>query len=179
MAPADRHQPLADIGAGGDAHAEPEFGMLVDEAPVGAEQEAALGLGEGEDVAGDPVTHPVEDASVGRFELAGEELQQRRLAGTRFTDHGEDLAGEEVEADVAAAEAGAVELGQALGGQQRGVHVHRAVHVDAHSAAPAIAAGASPSRAPRWPSARRSSQWSVSEQTNMRPPASSVMTSSR
>ena len=41
MPVADRHQPLADIGAGRDAHAQAIGRVLVDEAPVGAHQEAA------------------------------------------------------------------------------------------------------------------------------------------
>ena len=43
---ADRHQPLADVRAGRDAHAQPVDRVLVDEAPVGAHQEAPLGLAE-------------------------------------------------------------------------------------------------------------------------------------
>ena len=41
------------------------------------------------------------------------------------------------------------------------------------------AASLGASISPAWPCSRRSSQWSVSEQTNMRPPLSSRMTSSR
>ena len=51
VAVADRHQPLADIGAGRDRHAQAVGRVLVDEAPVGAHQEAALGLAHAVEVA--------------------------------------------------------------------------------------------------------------------------------
>ena len=56
---ADRHHALADIGAGGDGHAQPVGRVLVHEAPVGPHQEAALGLAEVVEVAPCAVAHPV------------------------------------------------------------------------------------------------------------------------
>jgi hypothetical protein len=47
MPPADRHQPLADIGSGGDRHAETHGRILMHIPPVGAEQKTPLGFAEG------------------------------------------------------------------------------------------------------------------------------------
>ena len=69
MPGADRHQALADIAAGGDAHAEPVAGILPDEAPIGAQQEAALGLAQLEEILRTAVAPPVEDRAAGRREL--------------------------------------------------------------------------------------------------------------
>ena len=59
MPVADRHHALADIGAGGDGHAQPIGRVLVHEAPVGAHQEAPLGLAELIEIAPHPVAHAV------------------------------------------------------------------------------------------------------------------------
>ena len=66
VAVADRHQPLADIGAGRDRHAQAVGRVLVDEAPVGAHQEAALGLAQLVEVAEVAVAHAVADGAGGR-----------------------------------------------------------------------------------------------------------------
>jgi hypothetical protein len=42
VALADRHQPLADIGAGADVHAQAVARVLMHEAPVGAREHAPL-----------------------------------------------------------------------------------------------------------------------------------------
>jgi hypothetical protein len=55
------------------------------------------------------------DRAGGRAQRAGEDLQQRRLAGAVRPDHGHALAGGDLERDVAQRLAGAVALGDALG----------------------------------------------------------------
>ena len=50
MALADGHQPLADIGAGRHPHAQAVARVLVDKSPIGAHQQAPLGLADAVDV---------------------------------------------------------------------------------------------------------------------------------
>ena len=57
---ADRHQPLADIGAGGDVHAQASRGILMHKAPVGAHQRAPLGFAERREIAQRAVAHAVD-----------------------------------------------------------------------------------------------------------------------
>src|SRR4029077_8918685 len=54
VAPADRHQPLADIGARGHRHAQAHSWILMHVAPVGAKQEAPLRLAERDKIARRP-----------------------------------------------------------------------------------------------------------------------------
>jgi hypothetical protein len=95
VARADRHQPLADIGAGADVHAQAVARVLVDEAPVGAHQQRAAPARQRTDVG--PGRRPacVLDAAAGRASEADEAVEQRRLAGARFADDAEHLAGPE------------------------------------------------------------------------------------
>jgi hypothetical protein len=106
----DGHQPLADVGAGRHRHAQAVGRVLVDEAPVGAHQEAPLGLAHVIEVAVAAVTHVVFDAAGGRHQPGGQAIQQRRLAGARLADDRQHLAGPEFEGDIAAADALAVEF---------------------------------------------------------------------
>ena len=50
VAGAQRHEPLAHVGAGADAHAEPVACVLVHDAPFAPEQAAARGLVEAQHV---------------------------------------------------------------------------------------------------------------------------------
>ena len=87
-----RHQALTDIGAGGDRHAEPVSRVLVDEAPVGAHQEPALGFGQPEEIAEFAVAHAVADRTGRGTEARGEAVEQRRLARAGLADHRQNLA---------------------------------------------------------------------------------------
>ncbi len=71
---ADRHQPLADIGAGRDRHAQPVGRVLVDEAPIGAHQQAALGLAHPVEVAEGAVAHAVADRAASGQQSRREQL---------------------------------------------------------------------------------------------------------
>src|SRR3954447_12625435 len=150
---AHRHQPLADVAAGRDAEAQPVARVLVHEAPLGAVEPTAARLGERQHVDHALVPGGVADrAGVGRKE-AGEKVEERRLAGARLAHHRQDLARPELEAHAVDSLERAEALGEALDLEQRPL---------AHAASP-----------------RRLAQWSVSEHTNIRPPRSSVSTSSR
>ena len=59
VTPADRHQPLADIGAGRHPHAQALRRILMHEAPVGAEQKAPLGLAETGKIPQHAVAHAI------------------------------------------------------------------------------------------------------------------------
>ena len=101
VAGAGGHEALADVAAGGDAHAERLAGVLVDEAPVGAVQGAQGGGGEGEEV----LRVAVGGAGRGRSRWPGgggeaRHVEEGGLAGTGFADDGEDLAGVEGGVDV-------------------------------------------------------------------------------
>ncbi len=129
MAPAHRHQPLADIGAGGHRHAQAQRGILVHVAPVGAEQQPAFRVPQRGEVVDGAIAQPIADPARGGRELRREELQQRGLARSGLADHRHHLAREEIERDVAAAELAPVPLGKTLGLQQR--HVGNAAQPDA------------------------------------------------
>ena len=102
MVPADRHQPLADIGAGRHRHAQALRRILMHIAPVGAEQKAPLGLAKLGEIAHHAVAHPVRDSPGVRRKLRRQQLQQRGLARAGFADHRQHLAGIERERNVAA-----------------------------------------------------------------------------
>ena len=116
MARADRHQPLADIAAGRDAHAQAVAGILAHEPPIGAEQEAALRLAHGEEIADRAVALAIPDLARRRRDLGREQAEQRRLARARFADHRDDLALMDIEADIDAADPAAVGLAEAMDG---------------------------------------------------------------
>src|SRR5262249_7036742 len=80
MTPADRHQPLADIGARGHAHAQTHSGILLHVAPIGAKQERARRLAERGKAARRSIAHAIEHAAARWSELRGEKLQQSRFA---------------------------------------------------------------------------------------------------
>ena len=114
MAVADRHQPLADIGAGRDRHAQAVGGVLVDEAPVGAHQEAALRLAHAVEIAKRAVAHAVGDRAGGRHHPGRDAVEQRRLARAGLADHGQHLARPQLEGDILAADARAIEFGERI-----------------------------------------------------------------
>src|SRR5665213_1217263 len=74
MPPADRHQPLADVGAAGHRHAKTHRRVLMDEAPVGAREKTEFGLAKRREIARDAVAHPVEDAAGFRRKLPRKSL---------------------------------------------------------------------------------------------------------
>ena len=145
----------------------------MDEAPLGAPQPPHRGLAELGEVRHGAVSEPVPDASLGQAEPLGERSEQRRLAGTGLADDGEHLARPQVEVDVAAAVAVAVPVARATHLKQglRVVHAVTSSMLATHVLTPTDSASV------RAAAAR--SQWSVSEQTNIDAPLSSVMTSSR
>jgi hypothetical protein len=63
---ADRHQPFADVAAGTHVHAQAVARVLHDHAPVGAQQQAALRLGERIDIGQPAAAQVVLDNAVGR-----------------------------------------------------------------------------------------------------------------
>ena len=117
--PADRHQPLADIGAGRDRHAQALRGVLMHIAPVGAEQETPLGFAQRIEIAQHAVAHAIGHTARGRRHLRRQHLQQRRLARTGLADDRQHLAGIEREGDVAAGGEPAEILRQVLRNEQR------------------------------------------------------------
>ncbi len=190
------HQPLADIAAGRDIHAQAITRVLVNDAPGRAHQPAALLLRHGIDVerlAGAAKQHR---AGIGPVD-PGETAQQRRFARAGFADNAQHLARPEIEGDIGAADALAIKAAD-TGDREQGGGVERGLwrrHVQGHdwyvlsvlasratairgdgtccrpwvassalpprndeadSTSPLVAA--SPSMAPRWPSARRLSQ---------------------
>ena len=184
MAGALGHQPLADIAAGGHAHAQRVARVLVDVAPVGAVQRAQGGRGHGMDVMRGAIRVAIDDGAAIRRDAAGQHVEQRGLAGARFADDGEHLAGPErgadlvecgdpaeAEAEIACVEDGCVRhagrpVGAGgIGAGGRVAHRWRRIGGAGHSAASC--------------SGRRCSQKSVSEQTNILAPWLSVTTSSR
>jgi hypothetical protein len=110
----DRHQPLADIGAGRDRHPQAVDRVLVHEAPVGAHQITPLGLRHLVDVAACTIAHPVVNRAAGRRQPRGNAIEQRRLAGAGFADDRQHLARPEVETDIRAADPVAVDPGDAV-----------------------------------------------------------------
>ena len=124
VVPADRHQPLADVGAGGDRHPQSQRGILVHIAPVGAKQESPLRFAERGEVAQYPVAHAVGYRSPAWSHLRRQELQQRGLARSGFADDRQHLAGIERKRHIAARGQPAVILAQAVRHQQRSIVVH-------------------------------------------------------
>ena len=90
-----RHQPLADIAAGGDAHAERVARVLVDEAPVGTMQRAQLRRRHGMHIVQRRLGVAIEHLAGVGPDAAGEDIEKRGLAGAAFADDGEHLAGPE------------------------------------------------------------------------------------
>ena len=152
--PADRHQPLADIGAGGDRHPQPLRGVLVHIAPIGAEQETPLGLAKAGQIAQHAVAHPVRYPPRARLHLRREQLQQRGLARAGFADDRQHLARIEREGHVTAGGEPAVILPEAFSDQQRPVVVS---HSRSDQTCAFSLCGAALSL-PRWPAAWRPSQ---------------------
>ena len=163
------HEPLADIGAGTDRHAQAVAGMLVDEAQFGTQQTAALGFIQAVDIQYLAVSCRVVDIPGGRFQTAGKHVQQRALAGAGFAHDAEDFPGPQIQRNVLAADAAAVTPRQLAGGKD-GIKIGIQ---EAHGYFSSLGAAVPPC-----PATRRA-QLSVSEQTNMRVPASSMTISSR
>jgi hypothetical protein len=103
------------------------------EAPVGAHQRAPLGFGQRREIAQRAVAQPVAHrARVGR-QQAGDQVQQRRLAGAGFADDRQRLALLEFEGDFAAGLDGAIALGKAVRDEQGGGHAERASVIPANA----------------------------------------------
>lgn len=120
---ADRHQPLADIGAGRNRHPQAIGGVLVDETPVGAHEEAALRLAHAREVPILAIAHVVLDDAGGGHQPGREAGKQGGLAGTGFSDDGEHFARIKFEGDVAAADAASIEFRDVTDFQKRhGAH---------------------------------------------------------
>src|SRR5690606_19946871 len=111
VAPADRHQPLADVTAGGDTHAQAKAGVLVHEAPVRAQQKATLRLAEREEVAFLAIAHTIVDAAGRRLDLCRKEPEQRGFSGAGLADHCDDLALVDLQRNIRAAEVRSIVLG--------------------------------------------------------------------
>jgi hypothetical protein len=119
MALSYRHQPFAHIATGGDPHPQAHGRVLVDIAPVGAEEEPPLRFREAGEIACGAIAHAVEHAAGIRRRLAGEKLQQSGLARPGFAHHREHLAFVDREGGVAAAEMAPVIFRQPFGNEQR------------------------------------------------------------
>ena len=122
MAVAKRHQPLADVAAGGYVHAQAARGVLVHEAPIGAHQRPPLGFRERGKIAHGAVAQAIMDFAGVRGEQAGDQIEQRRLARAGFADDRQRLALLDLERYVTAGFNRAVALAEALGGEQGGAH---------------------------------------------------------
>ena len=122
MAVAQRHQPLADIAARRDVHAQAARGVLMHEAPVGAHQRAPLRFREVGEIAHRAVALAVMHLARIRRHQAGDHVQQRRLAGAGFADDRQRLAFLQFEADVAAGGDGAEALVEAFGDEEGRAH---------------------------------------------------------
>ncbi|KAG0767609.1 hypothetical protein G6F22_017632 [Rhizopus arrhizus] len=100
---ADRHQTFRDVRASADLHAQAVAGVLTNEAPIGARQQAqprALQRGQIDEAL---VTRVVPDAAGIRLGLVRHGRQQGAFARAGLADHAQHFAGIQVEADVAAA----------------------------------------------------------------------------
>ena len=133
MAVADRHQPLADIGAGRDRHAQPVGRVLVDEAPVGAHQEAPLGLAHAVEVA----ARRRRACGSRRCPSVGISRVERQLSSVVLPEPDSPTTastspGQSSKRDVAAADAAAVEFGHAAYAQKRWI-AHSAASMLRHS----------------------------------------------
>jgi len=80
MACADRHQALADVGAGGESKAQPVARVLVHKPPVGAHQPAPHRLRQFEKVGHLAVTQPIFDASPIGPQLRRHAVEERRFS---------------------------------------------------------------------------------------------------
>ncbi len=119
MAVPERHQPLADVAAGRDIHAQAERGVLMHEAPVGAHQRATLRFGEKSEIAHRVVALAIADNSFVRLKQPGDQMEQRRLARTGLAHDSEGLAFSDLEGNVAAGLDRAIALAQRLGDEKR------------------------------------------------------------
>ena len=96
-----RHQPFADIAAGGDVHAQVLPRILMHETPVGTMQRAQRRRRHRVHVVQPARRIAIPDgAGIGR-QPAGQHVQQRRLAGARFADHRQHLARPQIDIDAA------------------------------------------------------------------------------
>ena len=138
-----RHQPLADIAAGGDVHAQVLPRVLVHETPVRPVQRAQRRRRHGVHIVQPARRIAIPHRAGIRAHAARQHVQQRRLAGTGLAHHGQHLAGPEIDIDID-------QRGDAAERQRQ--TARRQQGVVGHSAAPAW-----PS-APTCPAARRSAQ---------------------
>ena len=163
------HEALADIGTGTDRHAQAVAGMLMDKAQFGPQQTATMGFIQAVDIQHTAVSCRVMDMAGRGFQTAGKHVQQRALAGSGFSHDAEDFPGPQIQRNVPAADAAAVTPRQLAGGED-GIEIGIQ---KAHGYFSSLEAAGPPC-----PATRRA-QLSVSEQTNMRVPASSMTISSR
>ena len=84
VAHARRHEPLAHVAAGSDAHAQRCAGVLPHEPPIGAVQRAQGGGGHGVEVVQLARRVGVGDDAVVWADCAGQHVQQRGLARARL-----------------------------------------------------------------------------------------------
>ncbi len=113
------HQPLADIGAGRHRHAQAVTRVLLDEAPLGAQQRAPLGLAGAVQVEPLATARAITDRTAIRRAAPGEQTEQGGLARAGLADDAQHLAGIEVEAHALAALVRAVQAGQVARREQR------------------------------------------------------------
>ena len=120
VALAQAHQALADVGAGRDVHAQAVGRLLVHEAPVGAGEQALLGLAHGVHIVEPAVAALEQDLSGVGAQAGGERVEQRGLARAGFADDGQHLAGPEFERGLVQSDLLAVAFADALCAQQGG-----------------------------------------------------------
>ena len=141
----------------------------MDKAQLGTQQAAAMGFIKAVDIQHAAVGRRVMDMTGGRFQTAGKHVQQRTFPGSGFSHDAKDFPGPQIQRNVPAADAAAVTPRQPAGGKD-GIKIGIQ---EAHGYFSSLEAAAPPC-----PATRRA-QLSVSEQTNMRVPASSMTISSR
>ncbi|MCY1557848.1 hypothetical protein D9M68_947330 [compost metagenome] len=112
MAHALCHQPFADIGAGRYAHAQAIAGILLDEAPLGAQQRAPLRFAGAVQVDPGAVLAAVSDRAAIRRATPGEQAEQGRLARAGLADNAQHLTWIEVEGHALATLFRTIQAGQ-------------------------------------------------------------------
>ncbi|MNL55005.1 hypothetical protein D3C87_1783840 [compost metagenome] len=93
----------------------------MNETPVGAHQEPAIGLAHVIEIAEIAVAHPVLDAAGGGQKTSGDAVQKRRLARTGFAHDRQHFTRPKLEIDILAADPAAVEFRHAADFQKRGI----------------------------------------------------------
>ena len=111
------HQPLADIAARRNIHAQSVARILVDDAPFGPHHRAARGFGQRENIDHFVVVAKQHLAVAGRIK-ARETTQQGRFSRSRFTDNAQYFAGPQREGNILATDALAIIFGDLIDLQQ-------------------------------------------------------------